>query len=189
MTYFSRSLVLFSFLLLSPVYVSHAAENAEVVWLADGVSLQGVRQVMLYPVTNSADKKHDEIIALISGKIKETLTKSGISVTDIDAETAPTQLAIKTTLIRYKKGDVGQRWMMYGGASACILRSRLYQDSSMKAIGDIIIVKQVAGGGLFSAGAEKYVPKNAGEETANQLLILMGLKPKETDLNEEEEEF
>jgi hypothetical protein len=179
MSTLQKVLVVSTLLLFMPYQQSLAAKRDSIVWLADGISISGIQKIGLYPVTTEADI-HDKYDpgASISATVLEVLKKAGITVNALEDNTQPTKLALKIHIAHFQSGSVGGRWVtMGGGAAVCILRTFLVDGASGKIIGEIIVAKQVAAGGLFSAGAEKQVPKDAAKQTAAELAELLGIKP------------
>jgi len=177
-----RDLRLFStFLAVATIaFPSHtclASLDDPIVWLDDGVSLEGVKQLVVHPVSNDTGETFEfdvatEMTATMASELRAaglTILAPGASQPDSDA------VIMKNSLIYYTPGNVGGRWVgMGGGAAVCILRSYLIHPSTSEVIGEIVIVKQVAGGGLFSAGAGESVPRKVAEESAEQLTALLG---------------
>ena len=172
--------------LLLPLQSGLAAERNSIIWLSDGVSIDGTSIIVLYPISNVTGKTYEHDPSPdISAVIRNALETSGIVVVNKEKGEQSTQLALKIHLVHFAPGSVGGRWLGFGGGSAvCILRTMLVGGSSSAKIGEIIVADQVSTGGLFSAGAETYVCKRAAELTAENLAELLGveLRPDEGTL-------
>ena len=163
---------------LLPLQSGLAAERNSIIWLSDGVSIEGTSIVELYPISNVTGESYEHDPSPdINAVIRNALETSGLVVVNKEKGEQPAQLALKTHLVYFAPGSVGGRWIGFGGGSAvCILRTLLIGGSSSDKIGEIIVANQVSSGGLFSAGAETYVCKHAAEQTAENLAALIGVE-------------
>ena len=175
-----KTLVISLLILLLPFQLCFAAEKDSIVWLADGVSIKDTKQVYLYPITDDTDSKRDhDIIHSLANTIRDELDREGLNLTEIKNNILPNNFALKINIVLLRTGSVGGRWVGFGGGAAvCILRTYLIDGPSGKIVGDIVVAKQVSTGGLFSAGADKYIPSMAAKQTAKELAELFGVKLK-----------
>jgi hypothetical protein len=175
---------------LLPFQTVLAGEEEPIVWVADGVNLKGKKTVVLYPATNETGEelKFDSCES-VTGTIQSELLKSDVKVISPGKKVQPEGISVKPSLVGYQAGDVGGRWIGFGGGAAiCVLRTFIYDEPSGNQIAEIILAEQVASGGLFSIGAEKYVPKRAAAKIATEILILLGIEVKPEPIEYEEEE-
>ena len=184
-SFLCRAILISALMILMQFQLCFATEKASIVWLADGVSISSLKQIELYPVSlNIEEKQGDELPLTISNTIREELESLGVKVTDITANTAPENFALKINLVHYQPGDVGGRWVGFGGGSAiCILRVMIIAGPTGEVVGEIIVANQVSGGGLFSIGAEKSVTKRVAKQVSEELANLLGA---ESDTAKEE---
>ena len=170
-------LILASFLLMQ-FQLCLASERDSIVWLSDGVSINSLKQIEFYPISYDMGESYDHDPSLVIKNIIEAeLESAGIKIVYIKENTKPKHFALKIYLVHYQPGDVGSRWIGFGGGSAiCILRTKIISGPTGKVDGEIIVAKQVSKGGLFSAGADKYVPERVAKQTANELADLLGMK-------------
>ena len=163
------------FFVTGPVF---AALGSPIVWLADDVSLKGYTQVILYPVSNDTGERFEfDVAAAIADSVRTALSEAGLQIIDHDeSESEDDALILKSSIVFYAPGSVGGRWIgMGGGAAVCILRTYVIAKDSDEIMGEIIVAKQVATGGLFSAGAGKSVPDRTAREMVEEFTALLGL--------------
>lgn len=167
--------------IILPLKICLAGLDDPIVWLAEGISLQGHTQVVLQPVANDTGETFElDVASIMTETLSSELTEAGLEVlTPEEAHGQKDLLTLKNSLIFYASGDVGGRWLGFGGGAAvCILRTYLVGSDSEDILGEIIVAKQIAGGGLFSAGAGKSVPKDTAEELVEQLVSMV--RPEES---------
>jgi len=139
-------------------------------WFAEGVSLKNSRQFVLYPVKDNNKRKlpagfleHQRTI------IKKKLQSAGVRIVPAAEDSKSTVIKLIPVVTKYEPGSVGDRWIAPGmGVTICIMRMTLFRGKEV--IGEIISWQQVAGGGLFSIGADEYVPEETAKEIARALL-------------------
>lgn len=166
-------------ILIWPLHVCFAGLGTPIVWLADNVSLSGYKRIVLHPVSNDTGEKFDFNVAnTIAESLRDELIEAGFEVLEPSTYKALNRVFVmKISIVFYTPGDVGGRWIGWGGgASICILRSVLMDENGVNIIGEIIVANQVSGGGLFSAGAGKSVPVENAKRTVGQLLKLVELE-------------
>lgn len=159
-----------------PLQICSADLGKPIVWLEEGISLSGIKQVIFPPVSNNTGETFEvDVLNMISESILEELTEAGFEVLKPDHSAIESQaLVLKTSLVSYVPGNVSGRWVGTGsGASICILRSFLMSKETDDVFGEIVSAKMVDSGGLFSAGAEKTVPVDAAKKTTRQLIKLL----------------
>ena len=154
-------------LLVLPISVAIADP---VVWLDDGVNLYGRTVFVTLPVTNDTGKTFKvDVTSLITSHMIETLKKEKLIVIN-SPDTAQNSITIKSRLTEYNEGSVSGRWLLPGaGATRCTVRSILSDDVSGEILGEIISSSIVESGGLFSVGAENYVPKSVAKDIAKAI--------------------
>lgn len=163
--------------LLLPYNYCFAGEEEPIVWLADGISIKGTRQVELSPYPDDAGAKHDpDIIESVMNVVQTELTGAGLVIVKPVEAQKTDNVRIQIRLVHCQPGSVGGRWIgLGGGAALCIIRVYILDGVSGVQVGDIIVAEQVGSGGLFSIGAEKYVPKRAARKIAEELAVLLGI--------------
>jgi len=180
MIFVFRPLLVSAFLLLMQSQLCLASDPNSIVWLANDVSIKGVKQIDLYPIAH--DIRHSyvhQVSSVITAIIRGDLEQAGITVTNINENELPKQFGLETQIVRCQPGDVGGRWVGFGGGSAvCILRTKIISGYTGEVVGEVIVANDVSVGGLFSLGAEKYVPKGAAKQTVEELADLFGFELK-----------
>lgn len=167
-------------LLLTTLFSSlaHAGIGYDMVeWLAPDADLAGVRQVELHSVINGTGKNFDfDVATAATQALQQRLSDAGMKIT-APGGPIPQKIVIKTSIVYYQSGSVGDRWIgLGGGAAICILRTQLIDGRSDRLLGDMTAAYEVQVGGLFTIGAHKYVPKAAAEMIADRILKLTGLE-------------
>lgn len=174
------------FLLLIPINSSFAGENEPIVWVAEGISLHETKQVYLYPVTDvTGGRAGSGVTDQITNTIRTELTGAGLDILQPVKGQKAGDIGLQISLVHYQPGSVGGRWVGFGGGAAiCIIRANILYAASGEVISDIIVAEQVESGGLFSIGAEKYVPKRAARKIAGELAELLGTELKPGEVSE-----
>lgn len=178
MTAAYRTIVASVFLLLIQSQPCLASDPNTIVWLADDTSIKGLEQIDFYPVSHDIRNSYvHQVSPVVSRVIRSELANAGITVSNINKNTLPVFFALETHIVHCQPGNVGGRWVGFGGGAAiCILRTRIISGLTGKVVGEIIVANEVSSGGLFSAGAESYVPEGAARQTAEELVDLFGLE-------------
>lgn len=141
------------------------------IWLAAGVELEGVSDVVL----NRAEDGTRVLLPPgtleeITSTIRDALEHAGIRVTQPGAPLPEAAIQIHPVITRYEAGSAGARWLMPGmGATVCIMRATITDAMSGRVIGEILSWRHISAGGLFSIGADKYVPRETAEAIADAL--------------------
>lgn len=170
--------VLFFYLL--SINYCFAGEDEPIVWVAEGASIEGTKQIDLYPVSNETGIKYNFDVAVqVRNTIQAELTRAGLNIVE-PAKGLPTKnVGIQVKLVHYQAGSIGDRWIgLGGGAAVCIIRTYIVDGALRKIIGDIIVAEQVETGGLFSVGAGKYAPDRAARKVSEELAELLGIELK-----------
>lgn len=170
-------------LLLLPVHLCIAGEEEPIVWTADNASFPGIRQISLYPsphVPGASDET--DAINTVRQDIRNALQGAGITVSDAGQTSTTGGLGLEIHLVHYTPGNVGGRWVGFGGGAAiCIVRAILFDGQTGAQIGDIVIAEQVGGGGLFSIGAGKHILHTTARKTAEELTKLLGVRMQQSE--------
>ena len=158
-----------SFVLLGALIVSASAyAERPLLWLDEGVNLNG-RQFEIAPVTE-VDRQADDTGATSSLQQKLTEHLAVLGVLASAARADGNRVIVVCRVMKYAGGSVAGRWVGGGlGAAYIIVRVMLLDGGSHALLGDMVSVQEIAGGGLFSIGAEKTVVSNAAEEIANAI--------------------
>lgn len=173
---------IFIFLLL-PIHYCFAGEEEPIVWVAEGISIKGTKQIELYPTSNDTGVKYEfDVAGEVTNTVQTVLTRAGLNIVEPVKGLQTKNIGIQISLVHYQSGSVGGRWVgLGGGAAICIIRAYIIDGTSGEIIGDIIVTEQVGVGGLTSIDAEKYVPKRAARKVTEELagLLDIELKPGE----------
>ncbi|MGI9318927.1 MAG: hypothetical protein ACR2QW_16485 [bacterium] len=166
-------------MIVLPLQPAFADWGSPIAWMAEGASIKGQTRVVLYSLSNDTGETLDvEVVQAISETIRNRLIEDGFEIVSSD-DTVSQQntFTLKTSVIFCPPGSVSGRWVGFGaGAAVCIIRSYLLKPESKDPIGEIIVVKQVEGGGIFSAGAEKSVARKIAKDLVKEITILVGLE-------------
>ncbi|UCH49169.1 MAG: hypothetical protein JSU95_05110 [Betaproteobacteria bacterium] len=167
----SISLILFS-------DYSFAGEEEAIVWIADGVSIEGNDNLELYPTSNDTGNEFEiDVTGLLTNATRTELKKAGLNVVDHVAGRHTADVGLRLSLVHYQSGSVGGRWVGFGeGAAICIIRAYLFDSASEQQIADIIVAEQVGSGGMFTVGAEEYVLENAARKITEELAALLDIE-------------
>ena len=178
MTAAYRTIAISVFLIVIQSQMCLASDPNSIVWLADDISIKGLEQIDFYPIRyDIRDSYVHQVSSVIRSIIRSELVKAGITVSDINKNTLPVFFALETHIVHCQPGNVGGRWVGFGGGAAvCILRTRIISGLTGKVVGEVIVANEVSSGGLFSAGAENYVPEGAARQTVEELAGLLGLE-------------
>jgi len=177
MTAVYKAITVTIFLLLVQSQPCLASGPNSIVWLADDNSIKGLEQIDFYPINYDIRNSYaQQVSSVVSSVIRSELINAGITVNNINKNTLPIFFALETHIVHCQPGNIGGRWVGFGGGAAvCILRTRIISGLTGEVVGEVIVANDVSGGGLFSAGAENYVPKGAARQTAEELAGLLGL--------------
>jgi hypothetical protein len=174
------------YLILSCVFIftlqnSLASEPDTIVWQDETEKFEGIHIIEILPTSGLVELEYyDEVSSSITNTIRQELEKAGISIVYIENNKTPFKYALQSEVIEYQPGSIGERWLGLGGGSVvCILRTILYHDSIDNKIAEIIVARVLSGGGLFSAGAESYIPKQVAQKTAKEVATMLGKKTEE----------
>ncbi|TNG03714.1 MAG: hypothetical protein EP297_00180 [Gammaproteobacteria bacterium] len=142
------------------------------IWLDEGVSISKMQRLILFQAVDTADSElPKEILSDITSTIRGNLAKAGLEVVEPGQPLLPDDIAIKLIVTKYEPGSVGGRWLAPGfGVTVSIVRATLFLPANEEVVGKIISWQQVSGGGIFSAGADKYVPQETAEAVAEALI-------------------
>lgn len=141
------------------------------IWLDHGISLKGQTHTkLLSAVDNNKKTLSPELLESITSIIRDKLEEDGLAVSGAEDQSQKENFQIRPIITKYEAGSIGERWIAPGaGATICIIRATILDAKTDKVIGEVISWRQVASGGLFSAGAKKYVPKEAAEAVAEAI--------------------
>jgi hypothetical protein len=162
--------------IILPLQVCLAGLDDPIVWIVEGISLKGHTQVVLNPVTNDTGETFEfDVTKTMTDALTSELVEAGLEILKPEeAQGKKDVVKLNNSLVFYTGGGVGGRWLGFGGGAAvCILRTYLIEPDTEDILGEIIVARQVSGGGLFSAGAEKSVPKHTAEELVEQLVSIV----------------
>jgi len=132
-------------------------------WLSEGVDLNG-RRFAVDPVT-TIDPRAEEEHAV--DKLRTELAKglAQLEMLDTGDKAPPRSVRISCEIKRYSAGNVAGRWIggKFGAAYIVVL-VKLAEQESHQLIGEMVAVREIAGGGLFSIEAGSTIVTDAADE-------------------------
>ncbi|MGI9317012.1 MAG: hypothetical protein ACR2QW_06745 [bacterium] len=140
------------------------------IWISEGKDLTQYSAVEVLPVIDSTGMTHEiNVSALLTQHFKEQFESIGY-LHDSKDENSAAVLTFKPDLVGYGAGSALGRWAAPGaGKARCVVRSALIDKQSGQAIGEILTIKEVSAGGLYSVGAEKYILEAVAADIADKL--------------------
>lgn len=153
---------------LMPAAPAQAQSGAPVVWVDKRVSLQG-RVVSSLPdvVDESRQNIPAATLADVRHALERALRAKGLVADSPGGAQVPGALQARTTLLSFKTGDAGGRWIGFGaGAARCSIRIQLLEAESGRAVADIVHTRVVDSGGFFTIGADNSIHRDLAEELA-----------------------
>jgi TolB-like protein len=137
--------------------------------MEQGVTLARFTQVEVAPAQNETGIAENEQAANTFQKdLVSALRSNGISVTQ--SGTPGTTLVVIPTLVHYEAGSAVSRWIVPGsGRTQATVSAALIDKASGQSLGDLASTQQVAGGGLFSVGADRWVLTQLANGLANEI--------------------
>jgi hypothetical protein len=139
-------------------------------WLEKNVSLRNTGHIVLNRAKDSTDNNLDALaIDTITAVIGDELGSMNLNVIAPEEKASSRGIRIKPVITKHEAGSAAQRWMAPGaGSTVCIVRATIFS-SQNEVIGEIVSWRHVPSGGLFSVGAEKYVPVETAKALARVL--------------------
>ncbi|PLY04960.1 MAG: hypothetical protein C0622_01975 [Desulfuromonas sp.] len=152
-----------------------AATGTPMVWKDKEVSLSPDTLFIIVPVRDSSGKTYEkDIPGLLTAALEEKFRDRKLKLTD-DASAA--DIEVDGELLVYAAGSAFKRWLAPGaGKTQCTLKVRLRDLKSGKVVSEIVAAKEVAAGGLYSAGADEWILKDAADDVAEQIAKLIAEK-------------
>lgn len=145
-------------------------------WIRSGASIQNVKTVIMSRATDATGTVlMPEFLDQITTTMTETLEKSGIKVLPARTPQSRNAIGLDVIITKFNPGSAGARWLAPGmGATVCIIRATLTDLDTARVLGEIVAWRHLAAGGLFSVGADQYVPRQTAESVANKLIAEIG---------------
>jgi hypothetical protein len=139
-------------------------------WIREGKDLTQYKTIEVLPVSDSTGIVHESDI---SGRLTELLIENIEATGYLQKPGANEDVPVITLQARitdYEAGSAVARWAMPGaGKAKCVIRTALIDKQTGQEIGEILTIKEVLAGGLYSVGAEDYILEDAAEEIANKI--------------------
>jgi len=123
-----------------------------------GVSLVGYKVFKVQPVLNETGKTYKfNVSSTLTQNIKSKLRDKGFIVSD-GTITSKKVLIIKSKLLSYEPGSALKRWFAAGfGKTQATVKTSLIDNTTGKVLGEFVSAETVSAGGLYSAGADKWI--------------------------------
>ena len=151
---------------------SFFADGNTKIWLNEGISLSKRTAVIL-------DRSVDATKVLLTPQFLDEVTlifrnrlaEAGLDIVESGQKPPANAIRIKPIITKYEPGSAGARWLLAEmGATVCIIRATIINPENEMVIGEVISWRRVATGGLFSVGADKYIPRETAEAIAEVLI-------------------
>jgi len=142
------------------------------VWLEERVVLDRYTAVILRrAVDETKVLLAPATLDKVTEYLREALASAQLLVPDENDLSTRSMIRLEPIITKYDAGSAGARWISPGlGATTCVIRAVLVDAASEEVVGEILSWRQVAAGGLFSLGADKYVPREAAEAVVEALV-------------------
>lgn len=139
-------------------------------WIREGVDLSQYQSIEVLPVTDSTGVSHDlEVSTLLTQLLHDKIESTGYLHKSEESKNGSV-VKLQADLFDYEAGSALGRWAAPGaGKAKCVVRSVLVDAQSGQTVAEMVTVKEVSEGGLYSVGAEKYILDAAAEEIAERL--------------------
>jgi hypothetical protein len=128
------------------------------VYMEKDVSLVGYKVFKVQPVINETGKTYEfNVSNTLTQNIKSELRDKGFIVSD-GTITSQKVLIIKSKLLSYAPGSALKRWFAAGfGKTQATVETSLIDKKTGKVVGEFVSAETVSSGGLYSAGADKWI--------------------------------
>lgn len=134
-------------------------------WVDRDVSLADYTGVVITVVNDMGADLPEKVAANLDGDLRAAFAKRQIAVA-ADAGASGRLVILEAHIAFYQAGDLGARWFGFGGAANCVVRLELIDAATHRLVGDGVAIQNVSGGGLFSAGAERWILKGVADDAA-----------------------
>jgi Domain of unknown function (DUF4410) len=134
-----------------------------------GVSLSRFTQVEVASAQNETGiAENDRAANNFEQDLTSALRSQGISVTASGPPGAT--LIVKPALVHYEAGSAVSRWILPGsGRTQATVSAALIDKATGQSVGDVASTQQVAAGGLFSVGADRWILTQLANGMANEI--------------------
>jgi len=135
-----------------------------------GESLATYKIFKVTSTVNETGKKFEfDVAGELTQQIKSKLKEKGYKI-NCETDTQEVCLVIKSRIITYEPGSVAKRWILQGtGKTRATVRTFLIDNKTENIIGEIVTSEEVSGGGLFSAGADKWILEVIAKGITNEI--------------------
>ena len=139
-------------------------------WVRENAKLDEYRMVKVEDVLNeSGNDAAEKVTVKLTGYLKAGLGEKGFVIAN-DDESESKVLVVRTRLIAFEAGSALARWAAPGaGKTQCTLQTTLLDSQTNQKLADFISDPVVAGGGLFSIGAEHWIQKSCAGDIVEQV--------------------
>lgn len=168
------SLILSCVIALGLLLSGCAATGKPTIWKDKEASFTGYRQVKILPVVNETGKTFEQdVAALLTAQLKEKFQEKNLPISEA-AQPGDDTLVVQSTMLVFVAGDAFKRWLMPGaGKTQCTVRTRLLAPGTDQVLAEIVAAKEVGAGGLYSAGADEWILKDAAEDIAQAVADIL----------------
>jgi uncharacterized protein DUF4410 len=134
------------------------ASGKPVIWVDEGVSFSNYRAVEVRAVANDTEHTFDfDVAGSLTDKIRSKLVEHGVLLSE-GGQMVEGTVVLKTSLTLYSPGNAAARWALPGaGATECIVKGALVDGQTGAQLGVLLSHRSVSAGGLFSAGADRWI--------------------------------
>jgi hypothetical protein len=142
------------------VMIAGCETTKPMVRMEEGRSLAKYRTVNVLPVMNKTGETFElDVTAELTHYLKSRFRDKGYMIVE-GSEAQGSTLVVKSSILAYKPGSASKRWLFPGaGATQLTVKTLLIDEKTGETIGEMVTAESVAGGGLFSVGADKSILK------------------------------
>lgn len=144
-----------------------------VVSIDTAASFDHFQAVEVLPVVDKTARTYEfDVAQTLTQKIKEQLKEQGLVVVEGSAENRDI-LSVSSSLIAYEPGNAVTRWaaapFVPAGKTQATVKTTLTDKKSGAHLGYLATAEVVSGGGLYSAGADKWILDVVAKGVANEI--------------------
>jgi len=134
----------------------------------DNIYLKHYKSIEVYPCENVANVNPGfDVTELITQNIITLLQEKGFYVVNTPGEN---DLALKTKLLEYKRGNAFKRWLLPGwGSTVCSVEAELFDQTTGELLGKINSRRTISFGGAYSIGAWQTILKSVAKDIVNEI--------------------
>jgi hypothetical protein len=122
----------------------------------EGISLSGYKAIELSVQNETGATFPFDIAAYLTEQLVQVLRERGYSVQE-PAPVGQSILRLDASIVAYQPGSAVQRWLGTGGKTQATVRAFLFDKASSASLGEILSVKWISEGGLYTIGADRTI--------------------------------